>query len=106
MTNNVHLSAKFSNNKEALPISANGRIKDVVYFNENTIHIPCKTTDPTPYRFTICINNAMSPFSTLYFLKSLNGSIYETLVKDIKADIDKKLWQTKEGLPLRACAIA
>ena len=86
-----------------MAVSTDEKVKDVVWYSENTILIHCKTTGSPPYSFTICFDNlTKSPFSTLYFLKSLSGSVYEPLVKEVEKGIDQKAWQTKEGLPLRA----
>ena len=48
----------------------------------------------------------MSPFSVILFLESLQGSPYETLIKEVKSKIDRQVWTTKEGLPFRARSIA
>ena len=69
------------------------------------IGIHCETTGSPPYS-TICVDNSKSSFSTLYFLKSLSGSVYEPLVKEVEKEIDQKAWQTKEGLLLRAQIVA
>ena len=80
MTNYVHFQAKFRTAEHAVAVFADEKVKDVVWYSENTILIHCETTGSPPYSFTICVDNSKSPFSTLYFLKSLNGSVYEPLV--------------------------
>ena len=89
-----------------MAVSADEKVKDVVWYSDNTILIHCETIGSPPYSFTICVDNSKSPFSTLYFLKSLTGSVYEPLVKEVEKEIDQKAWQTKEGLPLRAHPVA
>ena len=106
MTENVNFVMKFSAAPHALPISADERIKDVVHFKDNILHIHCETTDADPYAFTLALNNSASPFIVVPFLANLAGSSYEPLMKEIEAEIDKKSWVTKEGLPLRARAVA
>ena len=106
MTENVNFVMKFSAAPHALPISADECIKDVVHYKDNILHIHCETTDVDPYAFTIALNNSSSPFSLVPFLASLAGSSYEPLVKEVEAEIDRKSWVTKEGLPLRARAVA
>ena len=86
----VHFKAKLYTIREAMPLSANERVKDVVHYKHNIVHIHCKMTEPTPYFSTICLNNSISPFSTPSF-KNLNGSVYEPLIKDVERDIDRKL---------------
>ena len=106
MTENVNFVMKFSAAPHALLISADERIKDVVHFKDNILHIHCETTDADPYAFTIALNNGSSPFTVVPFLASLAGSSYEPLMKEVEAEIDMKSWVTKEGLPLRARAVA
>ena len=84
MIDNVHFKAKFFNSKEALPVSMDECIKDVVDFKDNIVHVHYETKDPNLYCFTIFVNNSLSPFSTIYFLQSLYGSIYEPLIKDVE----------------------
>ena len=106
MTENINFVMKFSAAPHVLPISADERIKDVVHYKDNILHIHCKTTDADPYAFTIALNNGSSLFSVVPFLASLVGSSYEPLIKEVEAEIDRKSWVTKEGLPLRAQAVA
>ena len=106
MTENVNFVMKFSAAPHALPISADECIKDVVHYKDNILHIHCETTDADPYAFTIALNKGSSPFSVVPFLASLAGPSYELLIKEVEAEIDKKSWVTKEGLPLRAQAVA
>ena len=77
-----------------------------MHYKDNILHIHCETTDADPYAFTIVLNNGSSPFSVVPFLASLAGSSYEPLIKEVEAEIDRKSWVTKEGLPLRARAVA
>ena len=89
-----------------MPISADEKVKDVVWYADNTLLIHCETTASPPYFFTICLDNSASPFTTLYFLRSLNGSVYEPLMKELETEIDNKAWQSKDGQPLRARLVA
>ena len=106
MTNFVHFQAKFRIAEHAVVVFADKKVKDVFWYSDNTSLIHCETTGSPPYSSTICVDNLRSPFSTLYFLKSLTGSVYEPLVKEVEKEIDQKAWQTKEGLPLRARPVA
>ena len=106
MTNFVHFQAKFRTAEHVVAVSTDKKVKDVVWYSDNTILIHCETIGSPPYSFTICVDNSKSPFSTLYFLKSLTGSVYEPLVKEVEKEIDQKAWQTKEGLPLKARPVA
>ena len=100
MTDFLHFQAKFHTVVDAMAISADEKVKDVVWYVENTLLIHCETTASPPYFFTICINNSASSFSTLCFLRSLNGSVYEPLMKEVERDINNEAWQAKDGLPL------
>ena len=102
MTEFQHFQAKFCTADDAMAISADEKVKDVVWYAENTLLIHCETTTSPPYFFTICVDNSVSLFSTLYFLRSLNGSVYEPLMKEVERDINNKAWQAKDGHPLRA----
>ena len=106
MTDFLHFQANFCTADDGMAISADEKVKDVVWYVENTLLIQCKTTPSLPYFFTICFDNSKSPFCTLYFLRSLNDSMYEPLMKEVERDIDQKAWQTKDGLPLRARLVA
>ena len=77
-----------------------------MHYKDNILHIHCETTDVDPYDFTIALNNSSSLFTVVPFLASLAGSSYKPLMKEIEAEIDRKSWVTKEGLPLRARAVA
>ena len=106
MTNFVHFQTRFRIADNAMAISLDKKVKDVVWYTDSTLLIHCETTASLPYFFMICVDNSKSPFLTLYFFRSLNGSVYEPLMKDVQRDIDQKAWQTKEGLPLRAPPVA
>ena len=106
MTDFLHFQAKFRTIEDAMPISVDEKVKDVVWYADNTLLIHCETTASPPYFFTICLDNSASSFSTLYFLRSLNGSMYEPLMKEVEMEIDNKAWQSKDGQPLRACPVA
>ena len=56
--------------------------------------------------FTIYINYSKSSFDLTVFLKSLENSNYEVLMKEVEEQVDKKQWLNKEGLPFGAKAIA
>ena len=102
MTDFLHFQAKFRTAKDAMPISADEKVKDVVWYADNTLLIHCETTSSPLYFFTICLDNSASPFSTLYFLRSLNGFVYEPLMKEVEREINNKAWQSKDGQSLRA----
>ena len=73
MTEFLHFQAKFRTANDTMAISVDEKVNDVVWYAENTVLIHCEATASPPYFFTICVNNLASPFSTLYFLRSLNG---------------------------------
>ena len=102
MTDNVNFVMKFRASLHALPISTDEQIQEVAYYKGNILHIHCETTGAEPYSFTVVVKNTMSPFSVVPFLASLQGSSYEPLIKEVESEIDRQVWTTKEGLPLRA----
>ena len=106
MTDFLNFQAKFRKADDAMAISADEKVKDVVWYTENTLLIHCETIASPSYFFTIYVDNSVSPFSTLYFLRSLNGSVYKPLMKEVERDIDNKACQAKDGQPFRARPIA
>ena len=55
--------------------------------------------------FTVCIDYSKSPFDLPEFLKSLENTEYERLMKDVEKLVDKGEWVNKQGLPLKASAM-
>jgi hypothetical protein len=53
------------------------------------------TTTEEPYIFTICVDYNISPFDLPVFLKGLENSNYESLMKEIEDHVDKKKWLNK-----------
>ena len=53
MMNFLHFQAKFRRAEDAMPISADEKVKDVVWYADNTLLIHCETTSSQPYFFTI-----------------------------------------------------
>ena len=70
-TNDINFVMKFNAGLHILPMLVDKRIKEVVYYKGNILHIRCETIDTKPYAFTIVVNNTMSPFSIVPFFKSL-----------------------------------
>ena len=89
-----------------LPISHDERIKDVFFEKPDTMLVHCVIIDEDPYMFTICIEYSKSPFDLIEFLRSLENSAYERLMKEIEQAVDKKKKVNKEGLPLNARSMA
>jgi hypothetical protein len=75
---------KFKNSLVFLSILHEEKIKDVIFESGWIINIHCKTTKLEPYLFTIRIEYAKVPFHLSYFLKSLENSMYKTLLKEYK----------------------
>ena len=100
MTNFVHFEAKFRTTQDAMVVSVDEKVKDVVWYSENTILIHCETNGSPSYSFTICVDNLKSPFSTLYFLKSLSGSVYEPLMKEVEKISTRRHGRQKKACPL------
>ena len=106
MTGWAHFVHKFRNSPAFLSISHDERIKDVLYERPGTVLIHCVMIAEDPYMFTICIEYNKSPFDLTVFLRSLQNSQYERLMKEIEESVDKKEWVTKDGLPLKAIGMA
>jgi hypothetical protein len=100
-----HFVHKFKNSLVFLPISSNEWIKDILFESRGIVLIHCVTTIEDQYIFTICVDSK-SPFDLTVFLKSLENSDYEALMKEIEEHVDKKKWLNKEGLPFGAKAMA
>ena len=102
----IHFVHKFKNSPVFLPILHDERIKDVLFEKPDTELVHCMTIDEDPYMFTICIEYSKSPFDLIEFLRSLENSAYERLMKEIEQAVDKKKWVNKEGLPLNAMSMS
>ena len=99
MTNWKHFVHKFKNSSVVFPILHKDKVKDVLYGSSGINNIHCKTIEEDPYMFTICVEYAKATFHLLIFLKSLENSKHESLLKEVEKQVDKKMWLNKEGLP-------
>ena len=90
MTGWVHFIYKFKSSPVFLPILHDEQIKDVLFEKPDIVLVHCVTIDEEPYMFTICIEHSKSPFDLTEFLKTLENSQYERLMKDIEVSVDKK----------------
>jgi hypothetical protein len=106
MSNSTHFMHKFKNSPIFLPISHDEKIREVLYENPGRVNIHCETTTPKWYIFTISIDYVKAPFHLTHFLKNMENSSYEALMKEIEEQVDKKVWLNKEGLPLNAKSMA
>jgi hypothetical protein len=77
----THFVHKFKNAIVDLPISFENRVKDVPFEKDGIVFVHCVTTRDKPYMFTISLEYNISPFHLLVFLKSLEKSKYESLMK-------------------------
>ena len=105
MTAWAHFIHKFKTTPVFLPISHEEMIKDVLFEKPDTVLMHCVTIAEEPYMFTICIDYSKSPFDLPEFLKSLENTEYERLMKDVEKLVDKGEWVNKQGLPLKASAM-
>jgi hypothetical protein len=106
MTGSSHFVDKFKNSSVFLPISYNEHVKDVLPEKGGIVLIHCVTTTEEPYMFTIYVEYKFSPFDLFVFLRSLENSEYEALMKEIEAQVDNKEWLNKEGHPFGFRAMA
>jgi hypothetical protein len=95
MTGRSHFVHKFRNSTMFLPISYNESVKDVLPEGGKIVLIHCVTTTEDQYMFTICVDYNKSPFDLTVFLKSLENSDYEALMKEVEEQVDKKQWLNK-----------
>ena len=96
MTRRSHFVYKFKNSSVFFPISYNKSVKDVFFEHGGIILIHCVTNIEDLYIFTICLDYNKSPFDLTIFLRSLENSNYEAVMKEIKDQEDKKKWLNKE----------
>jgi hypothetical protein len=94
-----HFVYKFKNSSVFLPISYNERVKDVLPEKRGLVLVHCVTTTEEPYMFTICVEYKFSPFDLSVFLRILENSDYEALMKEIETQVDNKEWLNKEDIP-------
>ena len=106
MTGRIHFVYKFNSSSVFFPISYNERVKDVLSERGGIILIHYVTTTEELYMFTIYVDYNICLFDLLIFLKILENSNYESLMKEIEDQVDKKKWLNKEGLPFGAWAMA
>ena len=90
MTGRTHIVYKFKNSTVPLLISYNEHVKDVVFEKRGIVFIHCMTMTNNLYIFTICVDYSICPFHLQIFLKSLENSNYEPLMKEIEDQMDKK----------------
>jgi hypothetical protein len=88
---------KFKNSPVFLPISHEERVKEVFFESGGRINIHCETIEIELILFTICVKYAKAPFHLSHFVKSLGNSKYETPMKDIEEQVDRKMWVNKKG---------
>ena len=74
--------------------------------SEDKIKVFYSSTRPDPYHFTIVIDTIKSPYSIIDCYASLQGSIFDDIVKTLEEEIIEKKWQTKKGEPLKAKPLA
>jgi hypothetical protein len=106
MTGWSHFVHKFKNSSVFLLISYNERVKDVLPEKRGIVLVHYVTTMEEPYMFTICVEYKFSPFDLSVFLRSLENSDYEALMKEIETQVDNKEWLNKEGHPFGFRAMA
>jgi hypothetical protein len=80
----INFVHKFRNTSVALSISYEEHVKDVLFEKGGILYIHCKTMEAKPYMFTLCMEYCKFPFHLPSFLKSLENSKYEYLMKEIK----------------------
>jgi hypothetical protein len=90
MTGRTYIVHKFKNSTMPLLILYNECVKDVIFERGGTLLIHCVTTTDDPYIFTICVDYSICPFDLQVFLKNLENSDYESLMKEIEDQMDKK----------------
>jgi hypothetical protein len=106
MTDYTYFFHKFENPSVTLLILLEEKLKDALFDNGGILLIHCKTTGPKEYMFTICFEYAKARFHLLTFHKSLENSKYESLLKEVDSQVDKKKWVNKDELTLGLKAIA
>lgn len=95
MTEYVHFVHMFKNSPDFICLSADKKIKDVQY-TDGRVHISCKITTEPYYMYTICLDYSKSKFNLQYFLRTLQNSSYEQLLKSLEEQIDVGVWGTAE----------
>ena len=95
-----------------------GKVKDpqhldfktkIIEFDDESkdeIKVFSSSTRPDPYHFTIVIDTIKCPFSIVNCYESLQGLIFDNIVKTLEEEIIEKKWQTKKGEALKAKPLA
>jgi hypothetical protein len=89
---------KFKNSPIILPISHEEKTKDVLFKKGGILLIHCETTGAKEYIFTICVEYAKAAFHPPTFVKSLQISKYESLLKEVESQVDSMMWINKDSL--------
>jgi hypothetical protein len=100
MTDRTYFVHKFRDSAAELPILYEGKVKDVLPDSEGILLVHCETTGEEAYMFTIYLEYAKAKFHLPMFLKSLENSTYESLLKEVESQVDQKKWVNKNGHPL------
>ena len=74
--------------------------------SEDEIKVLCSSTRPDPYHFTIVIDTIKCSFSIVDYYESLQGLIFDDIVKILEEEIIEKKWHTKKGEALKAKPLA
>jgi hypothetical protein len=106
MTGWSHFVHKFKNSSVFLSISYNEGVKDILPEKGGIVLVHCVTTTEESYMFTFCVEYKFSLFDLSVFLRSLENSEYEALMKEIEAQVDNKEWLNKERHPFEFRAMA
>ena len=95
MTDKLHFLHKFKNAPDFLPISHEEQIIDVDV-EDGVLLISCATTTDVPYQFTLMIDPKKSRFSISQFLRSLQNSNYERVMKVVEEEAEKGSFNVRD----------
>ena len=100
------------------PTTFKGKVKEPQHLNfetkitefddksEDEIKVLCSSTRPDLYHFTIVIDTIKCPFSIVDYYESLQGLIFDNILKTLEEEIIEKKWQTKKDKALKAKPLA
>jgi hypothetical protein len=82
---------KFKNSPTFLPISHEEKVRKVLFETGGRLNIHCGTTMEEPYFFIISVDYKKALFYLPHFLQSMENLRYESLMKEIEVQVDRKM---------------
>lgn len=87
------------------PLTPEERIVDVDH-HEKYLVVKIESTTENKFKYRVLIDCTSHAFSIEPFVNSIVNTLFESMKQETEKQWDEKYWTTKDGLPLRAKALA